>query len=683
MSFKIGPKMPEVFSQPTRPAAPPPPPPRPAREPASSSRFDSTQATAQRQKALSTTGANEASTLRTEVLGDGRANCLEKAVRLAGPGDSIVLMHDGTDGVGHALVQRQDGSVLDPNYPQVRYETLGQWQALNPRYGNPVTAGAGDVRQALAVPPGAQRDAVLSRLGLLDEASVRVADPETEVTASGGGLEQQQGISFGADGKITYTEQTSLNPTEFEFERGQLGATLQAGPYANTEVSLEWNPNSPTANGTYAVTVTYGAEAGAQLNGGATYGPYGLSGGVAAGASSSAEYTLFLTQAQMEQAAQGTYPLPSIADPLSLPEGGAMTLEAGAFHTQSGSISYGGLTLSSESTRTNGYSVAAERTGDSTVRITVGPKDTLENNFGFGLSFGDDASLTMTRNRTTTNENLVSVEFDLGTAQGQAAYETFLRTGALPTAEGPGVSGLFHEQTYTYEGALEAGLELGPLSIGGELWSESAVITRRMEDGVESLTTQDSLANGTSISGSFVPSPDGNHQLDSISFTLNPNSPNPLTLTVNGEEGFQSLRQAAAEQLQHAVIETLAQGQGMTREETIAWMQSRGEPLSTLAVPPSDPNFSYEGFLNAFNEQDVRNGGMPTMPPMTATILNWQPGEPYLPVFTQGLAGSTNPEELMGSEGTMSTNFGGGVVPVPSLFDIGLQNLPGIEVVGR
>ncbi|NNB87327.1 hypothetical protein HI113_38430 [Corallococcus exiguus] len=52
-----------------------------------------------------------ASNLHTERLGDGSANCLEKAVGLARPGDSIVLMRDASDGVGHALVRRPDGSV--------------------------------------------------------------------------------------------------------------------------------------------------------------------------------------------------------------------------------------------------------------------------------------------------------------------------------------------------------------------------------------------------------------------------------------------------------------------------------------------------------------------------------------------------------------------------------------------
>lgn len=127
--------------------------------------------------AAGNTGA--ASTLRTEVLGDGLSNCLEKAMNLAQPGDSIVLMNDSRDGVGHALVRKPDGSVVDPNHPSVRYETLGQWQALHPEYRNPVSVPAAQVRQVLSTPVGEQRDALLRQLGLSGVANRPVADSET------------------------------------------------------------------------------------------------------------------------------------------------------------------------------------------------------------------------------------------------------------------------------------------------------------------------------------------------------------------------------------------------------------------------------------------------------------------------------------------------------------------------
>ncbi|RKH63052.1 SH3 domain-containing protein [Corallococcus aberystwythensis] len=123
-----------------------------------------------------------ASNLHTERLGDGSANCLEKAVGLARPGDSIVLMRDASDGVGHALVRKPDGSVVDPNHPTVRYETLGQWQATHPRYSQPVPVPASKMQQVLSTPPGPQREALIQKLGLSSVADRQVADGERWVS---------------------------------------------------------------------------------------------------------------------------------------------------------------------------------------------------------------------------------------------------------------------------------------------------------------------------------------------------------------------------------------------------------------------------------------------------------------------------------------------------------------------
>jgi hypothetical protein len=206
MSFKIGTKPTDIRPQPA-PAAPPPPPPPPpptvTAKDSGASAFVSPRDTALRQQALTTTGASEASSLRTEVLGDGRANCLETATRLAGPNDSIVLMNDGRDGVGHALVRKPDGSIVDPNHPQVRYESLGQWQAMNPRYSNPVTVPAAQVRQVLSTPPGPARDALISQLGLSGVAARQVADSDPQYVKATQGLNFRNRPGTGSDSTVT------------------------------------------------------------------------------------------------------------------------------------------------------------------------------------------------------------------------------------------------------------------------------------------------------------------------------------------------------------------------------------------------------------------------------------------------------------------------------------------------
>ncbi|MCP3137597.1 SH3 domain-containing protein [Pyxidicoccus xibeiensis] len=170
--------------------APPPPPPAPAPAPAKAGPAQQQPAAAPPPFQFASTSqfvpsSPAGSSLHTEQLGDGRANCLEKAVGLARPGDSIVLMKDSRDGVGHALVRRPDGSVVDPNHPQVRYETLGQWQAMHPQYSQPVSIPAAQARQVLSTPPGPQREALIQQLGLSGVASRQVADGERWVTPTG------------------------------------------------------------------------------------------------------------------------------------------------------------------------------------------------------------------------------------------------------------------------------------------------------------------------------------------------------------------------------------------------------------------------------------------------------------------------------------------------------------------
>ncbi|MBX7099419.1 MAG: hypothetical protein K1X89_17020 [Myxococcaceae bacterium] len=123
-----------------------------------------------------TASSAQASSLRTEVLGDGKANCLEKALATAKRGDQVVLFKDQQDPVGHAVVQRGDGAVVDPNTPDQPYASVADFQQKNPRYSDPVTVDADRAKQALALPPGAARDAALKTLGLSGVADRQVAD---------------------------------------------------------------------------------------------------------------------------------------------------------------------------------------------------------------------------------------------------------------------------------------------------------------------------------------------------------------------------------------------------------------------------------------------------------------------------------------------------------------------------
>ncbi|NMO17407.1 hypothetical protein HPC49_06450 [Pyxidicoccus fallax] len=120
-----------------------------------------------------------ASSLASEVLNDGSSNCLERAYESARPGDQVLLYADADDPVGHAVVQRPDGSIVDPNEPGKVYASRAEWEAAHAGYHRPVSVSHSHLRQVFAQPPGPGREAVLRKLGLSSIAHRQVADGVT------------------------------------------------------------------------------------------------------------------------------------------------------------------------------------------------------------------------------------------------------------------------------------------------------------------------------------------------------------------------------------------------------------------------------------------------------------------------------------------------------------------------
>lgn len=176
---------------------PPPAQKAPAVEPAASppkkageSEFSNGRGSALRAQALATTGATS---LRTEVLGDGSANCVERAVRLAQAGDRVMLLRDAVDGVGHAVVVHADGRVVDPNEPSTPFASIDEHLAAHPRYRQGATVENATLERVLSVPPGAQRDRLLQQAGLSGVANALLADGQTRWVMNGTNLRRADG----------------------------------------------------------------------------------------------------------------------------------------------------------------------------------------------------------------------------------------------------------------------------------------------------------------------------------------------------------------------------------------------------------------------------------------------------------------------------------------------------------
>jgi len=102
--------------------------------------------------------------LHDEVLGDGQANCLERAYDLAGPNDSVLMLDDKLDDSGHAVVRHADGSISDPNNPDKKYASIADYLKANSRYQDPIAVKKTVLDQILGLPPGPERDAMIAKL---------------------------------------------------------------------------------------------------------------------------------------------------------------------------------------------------------------------------------------------------------------------------------------------------------------------------------------------------------------------------------------------------------------------------------------------------------------------------------------------------------------------------------------
>jgi hypothetical protein len=167
--------------------------------------------------------------LRTEVLGDGDANCLEKAVTGARAHHELVFMDDlrgaaDDNGAGHVLVRDPaSGRVWDPNdgappanpraWPHRSAEAWASGQGLRrdgPVYREAGAAPAGEVREALALPPEARAARLVASPALAPLADRLVADGPGDPdlpngAAAGFGLPRATNVIDGTHGTAPET----------------------------------------------------------------------------------------------------------------------------------------------------------------------------------------------------------------------------------------------------------------------------------------------------------------------------------------------------------------------------------------------------------------------------------------------------------------------------------------------
>jgi hypothetical protein len=207
-------------------------------------------------------------------------------------------------------------------------------------------------------------------------------------------------------------------------------------------------------------------------------------------------------------------------DPLSMPTGTVITFDGAHNSTNAFKATFKNLSVQTKVTRSEGVSVAVEKTGANTVRVTAGPTEALDAFSSFGISVGV-ASASIGRQDKIKSATLKTAEFDLSTKEGKAAYNDFLTSGDLPTKNSRGIAKVatIEKLDASSQGVLGANVLGVDLSFRGNKNSASKVIVTNA-DGTKTVTAQAKNGPGPTLGLSQSFDANGDEILSKRAFTF-------------------------------------------------------------------------------------------------------------------------------------------------------------------
>lgn len=269
-------------------------------------------------------------------------------------------------------------------------------------------------------------------------------------------------------------------------------------------------------------------------------------------------------------------------DPTTMPTGAVVTLDGSHYGTTALSASFRALSVETKVTNAEGVSVAVERTSPTSVRVTAGPTEAVRAYNGVGLNLGV-AQLRLGRQDNLGQATLRSAEFDLSTPEGAAGYQAFLAEGRLPSANGPGVSGVSTTERLTVSSTSQLGGRLGTLDGTLDLSSNSGSFVRTTSPdgsatGTASLRYGDNV--GLSVSQRF--GADGAEDLSARTYAYSMQLEESSAALLNAATGQERFTAGAS------VDFTLTEGQMRELQQATARAVAAGAVSLEHLLPPAD-----------------------------------------------------------------------------------------------
>lgn len=317
--------------------------------------------------------------------------------------------------------------------------------------------------------------------------------------------------SNGVGGSLSVGMQEGGGEVSVGVSAGGWGVSLKVGRTSIEKDSVHKEDGYTTATTTTTVAVT--VDAGLSV-------PTGRFG---AGQTHTEQvtYQVRMSDADYARVAAGEQSPPDPYEPLeTMPVGSSVLMRGGDYEQTRFSAAWRDLVSTTASvTEGTETSVLVERVDEQTVRVTRGPTDVLENTFNVGLGVGPvSVGAGVSRSRTSSYQE--TVEFDLGTPEGKAAYEQFLVDGTWPEKNAPGTRNAAQIEVYQGEDALSVNGALGPYAGQTEVAANDATVTVVTHaDGSKTVTTS-STYEGNSMEVTQHFGADGEEDVDRFQATV-------------------------------------------------------------------------------------------------------------------------------------------------------------------
>lgn len=307
------------------------------------------------------------------------------------------------------------------------------------------------------------------------EASYPSTDVKVGVEVQGGNGQTGSLTWEPSAGKVTLTGGQKV-------ETPNVGDGVQLSARRDTAVAYGQKNND--GNTQFTVEVQTSVAASGSVDAGGRKGGFEAEVGAGAGFKSSYQVTLPGENRALEAAAQ-VNPF----DPTTIPVGGQVTMNSEAFAETSLAGSFRHIGTETKVQEGQGTSYIVERTDENTVRVMMGPTESVQAFNGVGLRAGSDLSVMVGRQDSLAGSTLRTADFDLSTPDGQAAYAHFTSTGQV-AHETAGVDNVATVERLDYSSQSQLRAKLGPLSVElGGAQNTGSVVQTTYPDGSFALTT--------------------------------------------------------------------------------------------------------------------------------------------------------------------------------------------------